>query len=81
MIDTHVLNRGGAACIAQRIDSDWHLRGMNSRRNRLTKRAVIALSRPPDSLFLTARRKSRIWPRKKIVSRDRLTSLLKWLAR
>ena len=49
---------------------------MSSRRNRLTKRAVVALSRPPDSLFLTARRKSRIWPSKRIVSRDRLTILL-----
>ena len=47
MIDTHVLNRGGAACIVQRIDSDWHLRGMSSRRNKLTTCAAVALSRPP----------------------------------
>ena len=60
----------------QRIDSDWHLRGMSSRRNRLTKYAVFALSILVDNFLLTARKKTRIRRGKKIVSRDRLTSLL-----
>ena len=47
MIDTHVLNRGGAACTALLIDLEWNLKGMSSRRNRLTQCAVVARVQTP----------------------------------